>query len=291
MDWKSVEILNINNDIAKEVISSLAFDYGCGGVEDNEGSFFYDGSRESNSGLKLYFPEDSDIESFIEKAKTVLKDNGVDEYKILTDDIENRNWREEWKKSYKPLDAGDFTIIPSWIDHKTNKIPIKIEPKMAFGTGTHETTQMLLEMMKRDDVEGKDILDAGTGSGILAIAAVKLNAKSVVANDIEEESIDNAVENGELNGVKDSLKVDFVKDDEYTNPNLYDTLFANINRSVLVDLMAGFKNVLRVGGTIFLSGILIDENQFIKDSLKLNNFEILDYKEKNEWCSFKAKRL
>ncbi|MBN1968281.1 MAG: 50S ribosomal protein L11 methyltransferase [Candidatus Delongbacteria bacterium] len=292
MEWKSLDILNIDDEAIKDALSGICFDLGSQGVEDLEGSFFFDGSRESEKGLRVYFNDEVNFEHCKKVITEFLTGCKVEGFTITSNDIENRNWREEWKESYKPLDAGLFTVIPAWMtDHKTDKIKIFIEPKMAFGTGTHETTHMLLSQITKEAVEGKDVLDAGTGSGILAIGAVLLGAKYVRANDIEEESIDNSTENALLNNVFDKLDISLVSDDEYSLNKVYDTIFANINRSVLVDLMPSFAKVIKDGGELYLSGILTEEHQLILNSIKENGFIFQEIREEGEWCSIKAKRF
>jgi len=167
MDYYSIDI-NIQDEIFKDVITEYVFSIGCKGIEDLDETTFEDAK-----GLRLFFEEDINPEVVIGKLKVFCSEKdieGLADIKITN--IPKINWREEWKKSYKPIDAGKFIVIPSWQTVESDKEKIFIEPKMAFGTGTHETTKLMLEQISKFELKGKKVFDAGSGSGILSIGAL-----------------------------------------------------------------------------------------------------------------------
>ena len=292
MDWYSIEV-NISDKIVKDLLSAYAFEIGCQGMEDLDERVFLDGSEEQQSGLKLHFSQETDYKEIVklltEHIASLEMGVDIDSLMFKIEEIEKQNWREQWKVNYKPIDVGDFMVLPIWLkDTVTDKIKILIEPKMAFGTGTHETTGMMLDMISRTDIEEKKVLDAGTGSGILAIACAKKGASKITAVDIEEESIDNSKENAEYNSVLEKIEIKLADDNTYANENIYDIVIANINRVVLIELMDNFYKVAQKGATILLTGILIDEKQLIYNKIdKVGGMKQVDYIEKNEWCCMK----
>jgi len=292
MEWYALDI-NISDEIVKDLVSAYAFEIGCQGMEDLDERTFMDGSEEAQSGLKLHFGKETNYKEIIELLTKHIAslEMGVDINSLMfkVEEIEKQNWREQWKVSYKPIDVGDFMVLPIWLkDTATDKIKILIEPKMAFGTGTHETTGMMLDMISKTEVAGKKILDAGTGSGILAIGCAKKGAAEITAVDIEEESIDNSKENAEYNAVLNKININLAGDDTYATAELYDVVIANINRVVLVELMDNFYKVAKKGATILLTGILIDEKQLIYNkTTEVGGMKEVDYSERNEWCCMK----
>ena len=283
MEWYSIDI-NIQDEIFKDIVTEYAFSIGCKGIEDLDETTF-----EDTTGLRLFFEEDINPETIIGKLKVFLKEKdieGLSEIKI--ENIPQTDWREEWKKSYKPIDAGKFIVIPAWQIVETEKEKIFIEPKMAFGTGTHETTKLMLEQISKLDLKGKKVFDAGSGSGILSIAAVKNGAEMVVAVDIDEESYDNCRENAALNNASEKIIVKFTNDQDYAVKDEYDVVLANINRLVLEKLLPNFKKIVKPGGVILLSGILIDDNEkMYKRIREVDGLKSDGYFEMGEWCCMK----
>ncbi|HQO08657.1 MAG TPA: 50S ribosomal protein L11 methyltransferase [Clostridiales bacterium] len=279
MEWFSIDI-DINDEIQKDLLTEFAFSIGCKGIEDLDETTF-----EDKSGLRLFFEEDDDPKMIVNSLKLFFEENGFKIPEIFSEKIPQADWREEWKKTYSPIEAGKFLVVPAWMDVMTDKIKILIEPKMAFGTGTHETTKLMLEEISKHDFKGKKVFEAGSGSGILSIAAVKLGAESVTAVDIDEESYDNCKENAHLNHADMRIHTKFTTDSDYECADKYDFVLANINRSVLEELLPSFNKIVKPGGRIILSGILIDENAIMYSRIKEAGGLITDgYYEMNEWC-------
>ncbi len=279
MEWFSVDV-DVNDEIVKDVLTEFAFSIGCQGIEDLDETTF-----EDKSGLRLFFEEDEDPLVIINSLNLFFQEQGLKDVPISSEKIPNTDWREEWKKTYEPVEAGNFLVVPAWMNVETDKIKILIEPKMAFGTGTHETTKLMLEEISKHDLKDTSIFDAGSGSGILAIAAVKMGAVSVTAVDIDEESYDNCKENAHLNKADMHIHTKFSTESDYEKENVYDSVLANINRSVLEDLLPKFKKIVKPGGMIILSGILVDENhRMYKRISDVGGLVVDGYYEKNEWC-------
>lgn len=207
---------------------------------------------------------------------------------FIEKEIDNSNWEDEWKKTYKSFNIGDRILIkPSWEEEvDTDKIVIEIEPKMAFGSGTHETTSMCMEYVEDKDLSGMDILDIGCGSGILSILAKKLGAKNVLACDIDPIAVSSTIDNAEINGVDLQAK----ESNLFTNvEGKYDLIFANILAEILVEMIGQSKEYIKKSGILVLSGIINEKADMVKEALVENAYEILDQREKGEWTLLVAR--
>ena len=207
---------------------------------------------------------------------------------FIEKEIDNSNWEDEWKKTYKSFNIGDRILIkPSWEEEvDTDKIVIEIEPKMAFGSGTHETTSLCMEYVEDKDLSGMDILDIGCGSGILSILAKKLGAKNVLACDIDPIAVSSTIDNAKINGVdlqaKESNLFDNIE-------GKYDLIFANILAEILVEMIGQSKDYIKKSGILVLSGIINEKAGMVKEALSENDYEILDQREKGEWTLLVAR--
>ncbi|WP_311488095.1 50S ribosomal protein L11 methyltransferase [uncultured Helcococcus sp.] len=207
---------------------------------------------------------------------------------FIEKEIDNSNWEDEWKKTYKSFNIGDRILIkPSWEEEiDTDKIVIEIEPKMAFGSGTHETTSLCMEYVEDKDLSGMDILDIGCGSGILSILAKKLGAKNVLACDIDPIAVSSTIDNAKINEVdlqaKESNLFDNIE-------GKYDLIFANILAEILVEMIGQSKDYIKKSGILVLSGIINEKAGMVKEALSENDYEILDQREKGEWTLLVAR--
>ncbi|MBK98183.1 MAG: 50S ribosomal protein L11 methyltransferase [Balneola sp.] len=211
----------------------------------------------------------------------------VAEYKI-----EHRNWNEDWEKKIQPQLIGSFYVYPSWNKKviPADTIPIVIDPKMAFGTGTHETTRLLLSWLPSAVKKNDKILDAGTGTGILGIAASKLGACMVEGFDIDPWSIENVTENIDLNNV-DNFKVYHGSIEQINPDQQFDMILANINIHALRDLLPMFKKYLNKYGSLLISGLLSIDIPFFKDQVIQNEFIILEQNDIREWSALWLKPI
>ncbi len=177
--------------------------------------------------------------------------------------IQDENWMSAWKHQYKPLQIGQrLMIIPAWIENKfPDRLPILINPGMAFGTGTHPTTQLCLELIEKYLQPGQSMFDIGCGSGILSIAAVRLGAERVIAVDIDSASVASTHENCALNGMEDRVEIEQGSSDLVLTGRFgllhAPLVVANILASVIMDMIDdGLSDLVQPGGFLILSGIL-----------------------------------
>lgn len=206
--------------------------------------------------------------------------------------IPKENWNEEWEKNYDPIAVGDQIYVRATFHEAKPDVPyeIIINPQMSFGTGHHETTHQLLALQLDVDHNGKKVLDVGSGTGILAIMAAKLGAKSVAATDIDDWCIENALENFGLN----NIEAEFVKQGTIHELGLkdqYEIILANINTHVLLDEMAEYNKLLADGGHLFLSGFYeMDKPQILALATELGLKEVKSTTEKN-WVALLLEKV
>lgn len=243
---------------------------------------------EKNISYGVYFEDSEDglreIDRFID-----FMDENIEDFHYEKELIDNSDWEEEWKKSYTSFEIGEEILVkPSWEEKvDTNRIIIEIDPKMAFGTGTHETTSMCMEYVEEMNMKDMDILDIGCGSGILSILAKKLNAKNVDACDIDQIAVDSTIENASINKVEVNA---FISDLFSNVDKKYDIIFANILAEILVKMLSEANEHLKDTGLLILSGIIREKERLVLDALKDNNFEIVDKIYKNDWVLLSARR-
>jgi len=200
-----------------------------------------------------------------------------------TRNVPETDWLAEWKKHWRPTTVGKFVIAPPWSDvPQTDKVVIRIEPNMAFGTGTHETTQLCLEAISEHFRDGMSLLDVGTGTGILAIAAAKLVPASVItACDTDADSVKIARENAAANGVAD--RIVFLDGSISAATPQHDFVCANLTLGVIAPLLPLLT--AKVSAVLLLSGILAEQEAAIRD--ELSKFQISNFKFEyaGEWLS------
>ena len=204
---------------------------------------------------------------------------------------EDRNWNAEWEASIRPVRVGGFLIAPEWdlSDPAFEATLIRINPKMSFGTGHHESTRLALRLLEECVRPGDVILDAGTGTGILAIAAVKLGASRAVAFDTDASVEENFRENARLNGVAD--RVAFVTGTlEQVPPEAVDVLVANINRNALIEYLEQFERRLSPGGVLILSGLLVSDRSTMIDTVLSRHLKLGKELVESEWWSCSARK-
>lgn len=227
------------------------------------------------------FPEDEEMaKNLINLLQSI--DNTKSSYLIKDDE----DWANNWKKYYHQVPVGDKLLIkPSWEDLEDefkDRLIVEIDPGMAFGTGTHETTYMCLEALEKYVKDDDVVFDVGCGSGILGIAAAKLGAKEIVAVDLDEKCVETSIENAKLNGVKGKMEVHL--------GNLLDVvdgtaniIVSNIIAEIITGLVFDLREHLVPNGIFIASGIIEEKIQMVVDELERNEFEILDIKKKNGW--------
>ena len=213
--------------------------------------------------------------------------------------IYDEDWMASWKKFYKPLEVGQkLIIIPSWFKHKgeISRIPIRINPGMAFGTGTHPTTQLSLELLEKYVQPGTEIIDVGCGSGILSIAGILLGASHSVAVDISEAALLSTKENLELNGVIDQVEIGLasvreIREGHFSRKQA-PLVVANILLKILEELFdLGMGDLVSDQGILLLSGILDDQVVEIKEKAQSKGFACIEQVTQGDWCGLAFRKI
>ncbi|HAE92725.1 50S ribosomal protein L11 methyltransferase [Tissierella praeacuta] len=303
MNWTEVQIKTTAE--LEDLVSNVLYDAGATGlaIEDPRDILELSKSKERwdfvdpsliNSDfdgvlIKAYFSEADDLENKIEEIKNRIKNDpilntGNNEIKINI--VDDNDWAEAWKKYYKPIKIGERILIkPSWEKYvlEENDILIELDPGMAFGTGTHETTMMCTEALEKYVKSGDIVYDIGCGSGILSIVAAKLGAEKVVGVDLDELCVKVSNENIKLNNVNKIVEI--------KEGNLLDVVDGKANiivSNIIAEIIAGMTKDLRAylkGDGIFItSGIIVEKIELVEKALLENGFKILDIKRLNGWA-------
>ncbi len=229
-------------------------------------------------------PSDEEVKNELSQALRIYGFSGDEIVKTEWKEIENQDWLAEWKKHWKPTETDKFIIAPSWENVKSeDKFVIEIEPGMAFGTGTHETTKLCLRAIENNYKEGMSFFDVGTGTGILSIAAQKLSGVEkvrILACDVDSEAVKIATENARLNGAEN---IEFYVGSINKESRLFDFVCANVTVDIIIPLLPLL--VEKTKQILVLSGILIEQENSVLEELK--KLGTMNYKTKadGEWVS------
>ena len=197
--------------------------------------------------------------------------------------VEQEEWETAWKKFYHAMEIGSrLAVVPSWQQYDTDRVKLILDPGLAFGTGGHETTSLCLEALDEQVRGGERVLDIGTGSGILAIAALKLGAASAEGVDIDPVAVRTAGENAALNGVQDKLTV-LVGDLSDKASGTYDIITANIVANAILSLAPAVPGLMAEGATFIASGIIDSRKDEVIAGLEKAGLAIVEVKEKRGW--------
>ena len=254
--------------------------------------------------LNFYLDEDEDVDAMLKKVKAELDDlrNFVDigEGTITTSQTEDKDWINNWKQYFKQFYVDDIMIIPSWEEVKEEdkgRMIIHIDPGTAFGTGMHETTQLCIRQLKKYVTEETELLDVGTGSGILSIVALKLGARHAVGTDLDPCAVPAVEENKEANDipVQDfEMMIGNIIDDKETQDRVgyekYDIVVANILADVLVPLTPVILAQMKKGGIYITSGIIDDKEETVVNAVKEAGLEVPEVTHQGEWVSVTARK-
>ena len=268
-----------------DLLTGVLFDHGASGVQEDldfeQIGEFYEVKEIPKELTKLlvYFEEPPSDE-----LKTHIKEH-YPEIEMSMSSEENRDWLEEWKKGYKSFElVNGIYVVPSWLETPAEaKAAIKIDPGMAFGTGTHETTQLASKLLvKIDNPESKSVMDVGTGTGILAFLAEHLGFQKLVGLEIDDEARRTARENVGLNNSK--LVIDDSLAEKYDGE--FDVVIANIIDGVLSRLQDHLKRMTLPGGHLLLTGILDEREERFRQSFSFDGFDIVERTELGEWVGY-----
>lgn len=204
-------------------------------------------------------------------------------YTSETEGVEQEDWQNGWRKYYHPMDVGQrLAIVPSWQDYDTDRVKLILDPGLAFGTGGHETTNLCLEVLDERVKGGERVLDIGTGSGILAIAALKLGAAVAEGVDIDPVAVRTAGENAALNGVADKLTV-LVGDLSDKASGKYDIITTNIVATAIMSLAPAVPGLMADDAVFIASGIIDSRKDEVIAALEAAGLAVLEVKEKRGW--------
>ena len=199
--------------------------------------------------------------------------------------VEDRDWNAQWEASLRPIEAGPFVVAPSWTDvppELAGRTVLRIDPKMAFGTGYHETTRLVLRLLSGVVPQGARVLDVGTGTGVLAIAALRLGARAALGVDVDPWSVTNGTDNAALNGVDDRFDVR-EGSLEVVSEAGFDVVVANIIRSILEPMLPGLVERAGPGAPIVLSGLLRTEREHVVGVMAPLGYAVDREDTENEW--------
>lgn len=242
----------------------------------------YEGFEEGVNYMSAYIPEDQYNEQDI-------KDLTNADISFTKEIILPRNWNEEWEQNFQPVIIDSFCAVRAHFHAPVAgaQHQIIITPKMSFGTGHHATTYLMIQSMQSLSFTGKNVLDFGTGTGVLAILAEKLGAASITAIDNDEWSIINTAENISLNHCS---KINVEAADKLQMEDRFDIILANINKHVLLSGMAGIKQHLTQGGVVLMSGLLTGDRSDIEKAALQENLSVFEAKEKDNWLCLMLKK-
>ena len=267
------------NETVNDVVSALAGEIG------------FESFVECEAGVQAYIQQTLFDEEALKEmiASFPLPDTTV---KYTIKEAEDKNWNEEWEKNFfQPIVIGDRCVIHSTFhnDVPQAEYDIVINPQMAFGTGHHETTSLIIGELLDSDLQGKALLDMGCGTSILAILARMRGASPCTAIDIDEWCVRNSLENIELNGV-DNIAVSQGDASSLESKGPFDMVIANINRNILLADMKHYIARMNPGAELLMSGFYIDDIPVIREEAERNGLHFVHHREKNRWAAVKFQK-
>lgn len=306
MDKNYFELrLKINPDM-EDLISEIFFDnFDCEGVVLAEETYKDLEMVSTTEGtLKIFLKDDDsttfedmkyDVENVLDLYREEFLSRGLTDEELGSWDFEleekkSEDWSQKWKEKWDVTHVTDkIAVVPDWIDYvpKKGEVIIKLEPGCAFGTGTHQTTQLCMKALEKYMKSNDKVADIGMGSGILSILAKKLGASYVYGCDTDDTVIEVAKENAKKNGVDAIFELGTA---DKVNEK-FDFVCANILHFVLAEIMGDLKNLMKTGALMSLSGILDEKKQMVIDAYEKENLELVEEIHQDQWTSFVVKRI
>lgn len=311
MDGTWIEVRVITKSEALEPVSGIFYSLDCKGVaiEDpndilgrEQGPLTWDFAdinvlehKGKVAVVKAYFAEEDNIEdviAYVNERLDLLKEMGIDvgEGRVEHEKMHEEDWANTWKQYYKPSKVGEKIVVkPIWEEYtpKDGELVVDLDPGMAFGTGTHETTRMCIQALERYVKEDSTVFDVGCGSGILAIAAAKLGSKLAVGVDLDPVAVESSIENVKYNDL-DNIEILHGNLVEVIDGKA-DIVVANILAEIICILADDVKRVIKAGGVFITSGIIHDRVDMVCEKLEATGFEIVEKNKDGEWNCIVAK--
>ena len=256
--------------------------------------------------LKVFLTEEpQNLEQLLKSERELLKSRGLSDEELgswehVISNKPNEDWSKKWKEKWDITRVTDkIVIVPDWLSYqdKEGEVVIRLEPGCAFGTGTHQTTQLCMKALEKYMKKGDKVADIGMGSGILSICAKKFGASYVHGCDIDEDVIDVAKENAVKNGVtllsepNSGEGVFFELNTADKIQEKFDFVCANILHNVLAEIMGDLKNIMKSGAIMSLSGILNEKKPVVLEAIKRENLEIIEEIHQDQWTSFVVRKV
>ena len=250
------------------------------------GEIGFESFIETGEGINAYIPSEHFSEEALEALFASLPEKICYEKAIIPD----QNWNAVWESNFEPVLIDDNCIVRAPFHEKQDgfEFELIIEPRMAFGTAHHETTFQMLQLLLKEDVVGKSVLDMGCGTGIIAILAEKKGAAAVTAIDNDEWAYNNTYDNLHINNTKATKAL--LGDASLLGDEHYDVIFANINRNILLQDMKTYCNVLNNNGVIFFSGFYTEDIEAIRKEAEKYGLHIESCSERNNWSALKFRK-
>ncbi len=283
--------IKINPEI-EDIVSDICFsNFDCEGIVLAEETYKDLVMTATTQGTLRVFLTDLSYNP-IEVLKTereLLKERGFSEedlgsWEVQIDEKENQDWSKKWKEKWGVTHVSErIAVVPSWIEYppKDNEITITLDPGCAFGTGTHQTTQLCMKAIEKYMAPNSKVADIGTGSGILAICAMKLGAQAAYGCDNDETVIDVCKDNAKINKVECTFELNTA--DELNEK--YDFICANILHNILAQIMGDLKSIMKDGAKMVLSGILNEKQQIVLDAVAEHNLKVIEIMTQDQWVA------
>lgn len=235
--------------------------------------------------IHLYISPDENADTVAERLAARLEALGIS-HALTRAGVKQEDWETSWKQYYKPIEIGKrLAIAPSWENYQSSRTTLRMDPGMAFGTGTHETTSLCLEVLDEKISGGEAVLDIGTGSGILSVAALLLGAESALGVDIDPMAVRVAGENAQRNGVQSRFKIEIGDLAQAAAGRQYNIITANIVADAILRLAPDVPPLLYPGGLFVASGIIDDRAAEVEGGLKKAGLKHLETRHKKGWVA------
>ncbi len=317
MDWIQIKITTTNRGI--DPICGLLYDLGITGIEISDKEDFIEflennrkywdyvdeeleRLKEADSCITVYFSNDEEGRAQLNQVRTSIENLRADDkngdfgsLEILSENMKDEDWSENWKQYFKPLEIGErVLIVPEWETEvpQSDRVKFLINPGLSFGTGSHESTKMCIEEIEKHVKNGDTVLDLGCGSGILSVIALLLGAKSATAVDIDPMAVDVAYSNLRLNNLPEEIYQgyagDITTDTELCkklSENKCDIVLANIVADVIIALSGYVKDFMKPDGVFICSGIIIERKEEVLSALENAGLKIKSVRTMGEWAA------